>query len=255
MKRIIFILTIVTVITGCTSKKDVVYFQDIDNFPMERSADYVTTIKKNDLLSIIVSSRNMENVQFLNRSLPSGSVSNQGNTSNGGGAIQNYLVDSDGYIDFPTYGAIEVAGKSKQEIEKMLESKIRELTTDADVTIRIINFKITILGEVNNPGVFEVLDERITIPQALGLAGDLTLYGERKNVLLLRDLNGSQQAVKIDLTSASVILGDYYYLQQNDVLYVEPTKTQVQNSKISTATSIYLSIVSIALTALLFFTN
>jgi polysaccharide export outer membrane protein len=254
-KNFCCIVLFALLLVSCTSKKEILYFQNIDQLEALQTASYTTVIRKNDLLSIFVSSRNMENVQFLNRSMSSISSPSTSNGSGVSTASQNYLVDSKGFIDFPTLGAIHVAGKSKKEVSDFLESKIRELTTDAEVSIRILNFKITVLGEVNSPGTFQVSDERLTIPQALGLAGDLTIFGERKNVLLLRDKSGVQESYRIDLTSADMINSDYYYLQQNDLLYVAPNKAEANNGTFSRSTGIYVSIATFALTLIILLTR
>ncbi|MAB57231.1 MAG: hypothetical protein CL524_06730 [Aequorivita sp.] len=153
-------------------------------------------------------------------------------------------------MDFPVLGNIKVAGLTRTELSDMLTQRISEYVKDPIVTIRILNFKVSLLGEVNRPGTYNFEGERLSLPAALGLAGDLTLYGRRDNVLVIRDDGKTKNYKYLDLRSADVLNSEYYYLQQNDVVYVEPNRAQVQSSSFNRNTAIYVSVASLLLSAM-----
>ncbi|KQC34051.1 hypothetical protein AAU57_12455 [Nonlabens sp. YIK11] len=238
------------ILTGCSSKKDILYFQDISSKEIFTPPTYTSIIKNNDQLSIIVSSADMTTVSRYNRLVPS---VNDGEFRqlNGQPQLLNYLVDNKGTIDLPELGQIKVAGMTRFELEKMLTEEYKKFAKDVLVTVRLTNFKITVLGEVSRPGTYSIPDERVTLPQALGLAGDLTLYGKRTDIQLLRDNNGVQESYIIDLTKTNVLDSDLYYLQQNDVLYVGPNNAQVSGSSFNRNNPLYVSIASLILSVII----
>jgi len=249
--KFLLLTTIIVVFSGCASRTDVAYFQNLTDTSEFAPTDYKTVIKPGDLLSIIVSSKDMVTVSPYNRLVPgvsTGSVSQvQGQQQ-----LQSYLVDNTGTIEFPTMGKIVVSGLSRTELERKIRAQIQPFVPEVQVTVRFLNFKITVIGEVARPGTFSVTDERVTLLQALGLAGDLTLYGNRKDVLLLRDNNGIQESQRIDLTDSSVINSKEFFLQQNDVLIVSPNQVQVNRTSAFLQNSgLFISIASLLLTATL----
>jgi polysaccharide export outer membrane protein len=172
--------------------------------------------------------------------------------------LQTYLVDNEGNIQFPIIGQVHVGGLTKAEAEKMIEEKIKPYMSEAEkpiVTVRIPGYQISVIGEVARPGTFTVSREKITVLEALAQAGDLTIYGVRNNVQLIReDANGQKAIYFLNLNDANIINSPYYYLQQNDVLYVTPNKVKAQNSSVGSMTTLWFSATSIliSLTSLLY---
>ncbi|AUC80549.1 sugar transporter [Nonlabens sp. MB-3u-79] len=219
--------------------------QDIDTSLTTNELNYKSLIKKDDILRITVTSENMELVQPFNQFI---GPTNQGSLNGAGqqGQLFGYLVDNNGEIVFPLLGSIIAAGKTREEITEFLQSVLREkFVKDAVVDVRIVNFKVTVLGEVNNPGTFNLDYNRITLLQVIGQAGDLTIYGNRKNLTILRDLDGVQTSHRVDLTNSDFIDSEFYYLQQNDVVVVEPNYAQVQAAGFNRNASLYVSVASV----------
>nr|WP_240348100.1 polysaccharide biosynthesis/export family protein [Longitalea arenae] len=211
---------------SCTNTKKVVYFNGISDTEISNAIDNLEpVIQKNDLLSITVSSPNATASQPFNTAV---TVSTQaiGYTST---QATGYLVDQDGFIDMPMLGRIKAAGLTK----KGLKESITKVITDNKyllypvVTVRYLNFKVTVLGEVAKPMVINVPDEKINILEALGFAGDMTVYARRDNVTLIREEKGSRIVKRLDLNSGNLLSSPYYYLKSNDILYVEPNKQKV----------------------------
>lgn len=234
-------------LNACASKEDVVYFQ---NQPITAESNIAfspsITYKPNDLVSINVSALDPETVKPFNLPVITNtfsSVSYQGEMR-----IQTYLVDSDGNIEFPVIGTIQIGGLTRQETVNMLREKISEYVKDPIINIRLTNFTVTVLGEVNNPGTFSIEDERISLSEALGMAGDLTIYGKRDNVFLIREKNGVKQYGRFNLTQKNVLNDQNYYLEQNDVIYVEPNKARVRSSAFNQNNAIIISAVATLVT-------
>jgi len=244
------VVILILTLAGCSSKRDILYFQDLETKETFTPPVYRSIIKNNDLLSIIISSSNMTSAIKFNRLVPS--VNDVSDTRlTGQPQLQTYLVDNNGFIDLPELGTIKVAGRSRFELQKELTEEYRKYIKDAIVTIRLTNFKITIIGEVQRPGTFSISDERVTLPQALGLAGDLTLYGKRDDITLLRDNNGVQESHKIDLTQSDFLNSELFYLQQNDVVYVGPNNAQVNGASFNRNNPLYVSIASLILSVII----
>lgn len=237
--------------SSCASKRDIVYFQNSETMSSkyrENNFDYKVKIMPNDNLFVQVSDVNPTSVEVFNViRTQTGSISP--NTLD----ILGYLVDSNGNINFPIVGEIHVAGLTKKEATGLIQKEISRYAPDATVNIRIINYKITIMGEVMRPGVYTVTDERISVLQALALAGDLTIYGERHNVQLSRVENGEKKFYYFDLTSPDVFSSPHYYLLQNDVLYVSPNSTRVRSSTVNQNIPLTISIILAAITTATFF--
>ena len=169
--------------------------------------------------------------------------------------LQTYLVDSDGNIGFPILGTVEVQGMNRQELAAKLEKRVSEYVQDPIVNVRIVNFQLSVLGEVNRPGTFDIRDEYLSLPKALGLAGDMSIYGRRDNVLVVREENGKKTHAYLDLTDAEVINSPYYYLQQNDVVYVEPNGAQRQSASYNRNAGVYISIASVVISLIVLITK
>lgn len=163
--------------------------------------------------------------------------------------MQTYLVDNNGTIEFPVLGTLEVGGLTKSQCEQMIHDKLRPYMNAAEnpvVTVRMSNYKISVLGEVAHPGMFTVSNEKINILEALAKAGDLTIYGVRDRVKLIREnANGKKEIHTLNLNDANIISSPYYYLQQNDIVYVEPNKVKAQNSTVGQTTTLWISATSI----------
>ncbi len=234
----------VIILSSCASKKDVLYFQDepltashIDSEPRQ------LVYKPDDMLTITVSAAvDAELVQPFNL----GIITESGNdnlSANGSMRLQTYLIDYNGNIEFPTLGTIHLAGMTRTEATTMLREKIRPYAKDPIINIRLVNFTVTILGEVSNPGTFTIQDERITLPEALGMAGDLTIFGKRKDILLIREVDGKKKFAKIDLTSISSVNSPLYYLEQNDVIIVDPNNARIRSSNFNQNNAVVISAV------------
>jgi len=261
MKRIISYLTaavIAVLMTSCSSTKNVAYFQNSDFLDPEQSRFlYDARIMPKDVLTITVSTVNPDAAIPFNLTVPTPFNQNTRN-SYAQAMLQNYLVDNEGYIDYPIIGHIEVGGLTKSACEKLIHDKIvpyMNANENPIVTVRMANYKISVLGEVGRPGMYTVGNEKINILEALAQAGDLTIYGVRDRVKLIReDASGKKEIHTINLNDANLVSSPYYYLQQNDIVYVEPNKVKAQNSNIGQMTTLWFSATSIliSLTSLLY---
>lgn len=243
---------LILMLYSCASPKDVLLFQDIDSLEEYSITQRNNpTIREDDLLIITVSAPDMETVRPYNLMIetrPSYANANLGLSNNS--QQQAYLVDSNGYIELPILGRQHVAGKTRAQLVDQLRNLILKDIKDPIVNVRIVNYKVTVLGEVNRPGSYTIDGERITLPEALGLAGDMTIYGKRKNVIVLREVDGKRTHETIDLTTIASLNSEYYYLKQNDVVYVSPNSAQIQSSKFNRNASVYVSVVSLLVSVL-----
>ena len=244
------IALIVVVSTSCASRQDIVYFQDEPLTEVESiDNSFQLTYKPNDILTIDVSALDPDAVRPFNLAavMYSNNNTNPGSTNlNANGQVirQTYLVDNDGGIEFPVLGTINIGGKTRAEVTELLKQRLSDYVKDPIVNIRLINFTVTVLGEVNRPGTYTIQDERISLNEALGLAGDLTIYGRRDNVFLIREVNGEKKYAKFDMTSINVVNSPVYYLSQNDVVYVEPNGSRVRQSSYNQTTPVIISAVA-----------
>ncbi len=231
--------------TSCASQKSMTYFRNVTS----ESADSINahfqtaaepTIVKGDQLLIVVSALDEEAAAPFNLS----TVSYMSGTSTAVGSnptMQYYIVDINGDIMFPVLGRIHVEGLKKTELIDLMENKLATLLKDPVVTVRFLNYAVTVMGEVNRPGRYGSSTERMTILDALGAAGDLTPYGLRNNVLVTRETDGKLSFARLDLNSEEIFTSPYYYLQQNDVIYVSPNKVRAISSQ---NLSLYFSMIS-----------
>lgn len=245
-KTIPFLL--VFLIFSCKPSKEIIYYQNIDSLKSsDKKNNYEIKFQPDDLLTIIVSAEDPESAMPFNMSTIS--VPSMGNNNAvGQQSLQTYLVDMNGFIDFPVLGKLKVGGLSRSELMKLLETSIGEYIKNPIVNIRLVNFKISIQGEVNTPGIYNVNSDRITLIEALSLAKDLTIYGKRNNILIIREINGEKTSNRIDITKADFINSPFYYLSQNDVIYVEPNKTKINGAAIGTNTGVIISVTSLLIT-------
>jgi polysaccharide biosynthesis/export protein len=218
--------------SSCTSTKNVVYFRNVeDTTYLQRNSKMEVPIEANDILAITISSANLEASALYNQPNTSNSRSTTvtGSSTEPGG----YLVNSDGYIQLlGGLGDVKAAGLTKKELQDNITNLIlsKKLLVDPSVEIRFLNFEVTVIGEVAKPTVITVPSEKISLLKAIGLAGDLTIYGKRENVLLIREENGKKITRHIDLNSSNFFNSPYYYLEPNDVVYVQPNKAKVASA-------------------------
>lgn len=244
------LLSLTTVfLFSCKSPKNVAYIQNSDYVDFARSqALYDARIMPKDILTITVNTSNPEAAAPFNLTIPS-TYSPQGAVNWTSQTLQTYLVDNQGFIDYPVLGRIDVGGLTKSACEKMIRDKIKPYLNENEnpvVTVRMSNYKISVLGEVASPGMFTVSNEKINILEALAQAGDLTIYGVRDRVKLIRENERGRKEIHIiNLNDANLISSPYYYLQQNDIVYVEPNKVKSQNSSVGSVTNLWLSGTSI----------
>ena len=222
---------------SCVAKKEMLYLQDAEGInAMEAIVKVEPKIQQGDILSINVSALDAEAALPFN-------LFEAGGTATAPKPI-TYLVNSDGEINFPVLGKIKVEGFTTKEITSHLTETLAVYIKNPIVNIRLTNFKVTVLGEVKSPGTYPVPNERISILEAIGLAGDLTIQGKRKTVVLIREQNGKRTFIDIDLTSREILNSPYFYLAQNDVLIVEPNKSKINSSAVGANTGIILSSIS-----------
>ena len=228
---VFIVIQIVVADMSCISARKTVYFYDVkDTTYYQTVEESDPVIKKNDILSISISSLNAEASAIFNTTnnfVISSTTAAGGNTQSAG-----YLVNTDGYIELPILGNIKALGITKKQLKDNITKTILEkkLLINPIVNIRHLNFEVTVIGEVGHPTVISVPNEKISLIKALGLAGDLTIYGKRENVLLIREEDGKRKTRHINLNSSTFLNSPYYYLQANDVVYVEPNKARVASA-------------------------
>jgi polysaccharide export outer membrane protein len=238
-------VVLILLIASCGSPKKIVYFQDSQNFEtIVADNAFEPKFKVDDVVSIYVATLNPEASAPFNLTI--------GVAANGQSESLDYLVDKNGEIDFPVIGKVKILGLSPEEVKSLLRKELSSYLKDPIINVRLRNFTVTILGEVRNPGTYPIIGEQITILEALGLAGDLTIKGKRENIMVIRDFDGVKVYNKIDLTSKEAMKSPAYYLTQNDVVYVEPNKSAVSASSLDNRTSIVLSLLSIVATTTFF---
>jgi len=249
-KNIALLAITALILSACSASKNVAYLQNSDYVNFEKSRVlYDARIMPKDQLTITVNTVNAEASLPFNLTVQTAYTLGRAISTGGGGNLMPYLVDNDGYINFPIIGQLHVAGLTKRECEQLILNKIRPYMSGTEnpvVTVQMSSYSVSVLGEVTRPGSFQVGREKITILEALAQAGDLTIYGVRERVKLIReDASGKKEIHTLNLTDANIINSPYYYLQQNDVVYVEPNKVKSQNSKIGAATTLALTGTSI----------
>ena len=243
------LLSVLTVLsfTSCISTKNVAYFQNQDSIDVALSRQlYDAKIMPKDILQIRVFTTNPDAAEPFNLYQVKTATSASQSTSQN--SVFNYLVDNDGNIDFPVIGNIHLGGMTKNEAEAYIKGLIKPYMSETEnpvIHVRMVNYKYAVIGEVNRPGMFTTMNEKINIIEALAQAGDLTLYGERDKIFLLREnSNGQKEYHRLNLNDANIISSPYYYLQQNDIVYVEPMKGKARRSYFTTATSMWFTLTS-----------
>jgi len=240
--RVVLVFVGIFAIYSCGSRKEIVYFQNIDSTASyDGSKNYEAKLQPDDLLSIIVSADSPEVTTPFN--LPDF----EGNDAANRG-FKTYLIDSEGFIDFPILRKQKLGGLTRTEAHAKLVAAISEYINNPTINLRIVNYKVSVLGEVARPNSYTISGERITVLEALSMAGDLTIYGKRENVLVIREIEGKKTFARLDLTKSDILNSPFYYLGQNDVVFVEQNKTRINSSKIGPDVGVILSAVSILIT-------
>jgi len=244
-QNIFLVLTVIFCLSSCVDQKQIAYFQKGINQPdtLEVAKAYIPKIQPGDILSIPIGSLNPIASSFFNpfstmpvtNDNPSSQTSTASPGGNGGSsspslvqsAAPGYLVDADGNIELPLMGTVKVAGLTTKAAHDTIKNKLKFYLKEPTVSVRFLNYKISVLGEVFRPSVYVIPNESITLPEALSLAGDMTIYGKRDNVLVIRDNNGKKEFGRVNLNTRDVYSSPYYYLHANDVVYVEPSKGRI----------------------------
>lgn len=244
-QRSILLLTLLVavVMNSCASREKIVYLQNPSVIDSNNSKSYESRLQPDDLLSIIVNSSSPELTKPFN--LLMGSVQDKTDLINAQQRLQTYLIDKDGFIDFPVVGKIKLGGLTRLEAEELIKQKLIEEIKDVNINLRILNYKISVQGEVTRPGVYTIQSERITLMEALSLAGDLTIYGRRDNILVIRENDGKKTYNYVDITKADFVNSEFYYLAQNDLVYVEPNKVRINSSSVGPNVSVIISAISV----------
>lgn len=240
--NLLFCVLCLALLSSCVSRKNMVYFQEVEQLQqgMARAQENNLEIKPDDVLTIRVSAAEQQAATPFNLTKTVGSQGLRGDVE-----LETYLVSNQGTIEFPVLGTIEVEGMTNIELSAQIKDMLGEYLDNPIVNVRIMNFHISVLGEVNNPGRFEIEDDHITLAEALGLAGDLTIFGRRTNILVLSNEGGVKTYNYLDLTDADVVKSPYYNLRQNDVIYVEPRASKRQTAGSLSVAATYLSIASV----------
>lgn len=240
---------------SCKLREKMVYFNSLpsDTIEVNENTSFDVKLKVDDFVSIIVSDLDEESTAQFNMKVTFNQITGY---SNGSNVLIGYLLDSDGMVNLPVIGQLKLAGLTKKEAVKLIEEKLKVYLKNPVVNITIQNYKVTVLGEVNMPGTFRIPNDRITILEAIGLAGDLKITGVRKNIIVIREVNGIKSRYKIDLTNPNLFSSPVYYLHQNDVVYVEPNYNSMANSTfIRSNGTIFISITSLILSTLILLTR
>ena len=261
MKKIIykslFVFLCIILFSACASQKKIIYLQGVENgYTQQMDFDYEIRIQPNDLIAILVNSKNPDLAQMFNLPLVTYQIGAMNSISQ---RTLGYLVNKEGEINFPQLGLINVGGLTRNQLTDTIQQKLiaEGYLNDPVVTVQFLNFKVSVLGEVARPGNIKVESDRITLFDALSAAGDLTVYGQRDNVKIIREKDGDRTISVVDLRNEDILNSQFYYLQQNDIVYVQPNKAKAgqreinQNRTVSTwasITSVLLSAISIVLT-------
>lgn len=244
-KKIVLLACLSLLIASCASRKNLIYLNQSD-VSRSDAVNYENTLQCDDNLLITVTSSQPElandyNLMYL--SSKSTEVTSSTNTT-----LYTYLIDKNGEIDFPGIGKIKLAGLTRIEAEQKIKDSLKDYLKDPGVILRVLNFQVSVLGEVARPGTVSVRGDRITIFEAISSAGDLTIYGKRNNVTIIREKDGVKTINEVDLRDSNVINSPFYYLAHNDVVYVKPNKTRINSSAVGPNLTVGISALSLLIT-------
>ena len=241
-------LGIMLLLGACNAQRNVLYLQDIESgTEITLPENYIIRLKPLDQITVVVNSRNPELAKPFNSSTSFNAITGTNVTSvTGESSLQVLTIDERGYVTMPILGEIECAGMTRQELAAEIESRIIEggYLADPQVNVRFAELTISILGEVNKPGRYDIKKDQISILEALALAGDMTIYGNRNDVAVVRERDGKSIVTKLDLRSSDIFASPCYYLEQNDLVIVSPNKYKAATSEINQNRSVWISIAS-----------
>lgn len=242
------LLVMLIMFNSCGSRRNMVYLQPDSTKISTLYEQYVPKIQINDILTIVVTAADPKVTAPFNpvSSMTSGSVTQQMEMA----LRPTYTVDEKGEISLPMLGKVHLLGLTRIQAIEKIRNELSQYIKDPGVNINFNNFRVSVLGEVARPGSFIMPTERVTVLEALGMAGDLTIRGVRENIMLIREVDGQKTMHRLDLTQQNTLNSPYYYLAQNDVIYVEPNKAQINNSKLGANTNIIISIASLLITVI-----
>ena len=252
MNRLFLIICLIACLTACKTPEKINYIQDVEpgvTQPIESRQSII--IQPKDMLSIIVSTKDPELAAMFNMSVQANRAGVPVESYKNNQYLSGYVVDNNGDIDFPVLGKIHAAGLSRWALQEKIAHELteRNLLKDMVVTIEFMNFKVSVLGEVKNPGTYSIEGDKVTVLEAIAMAGDLTIYGLRDEVYVIREENGERQNFKLDLRSKEIFNSPAYYLRQNDIIYVQPNEVRAGQSTINQnsvrSISLWLSITSL----------
>lgn len=251
-KQLLIFCSIILSLSSCKLREKIVYFNDSD-LKGNSEIKFSPILQVDDLISIVVSDIDQETVALFNNQ-----TSGAQNTSyvNGVATSSGYLIDVNGEVNIPIIGKIKIAGMKRSDAIFLIENELKKYLNNPVVHLNILNYKVTVLGEVNAPGTYRIPNERITILEVIGLAGDLKISGLRKNILVIREENNEKKEYRLDLTSKEIFNSPAYYLKQNDVVYVEPNmNSRVNSTFLKSNSPIFISITSILLSTIILITR
>ncbi len=254
--RYLIFSVVVALSASCVSNKKIAYFQDIQSIKQAKldSAAVFTepVIQSDDILSINIFTLNPQSGAIVNQAASNTVLGGGANTAVAAQQVSGFLVDRNGDVELSLIGKVKVAGLTTYQARELIREKAAVVYKEPNVQLRFANFKVSVLGEVNSPSTYTLPNEKVSILDALSLAGDLTIYGKRDNVLIVRDNNGKKEFVRLDLNSSKIFNSPFYYLKQNDVVYVEPNKRKVSasNSAQIQTISVIASVISVIVLAI-----
>ena len=238
---------------SCAPRQEINYMKDIENIALDNSIkNSRSTLQPGDQLVITVSAKDLDVVKPFNQNYSSTATVAQYSIASGNAQFQpvptsgpTYIVDTDGNIDFPQIGLVDTKGENLETLKAKLAGLISTYVKSPVVDVKLINFKVSVLGEVAKPGTYVIPDGNTTLLQTLGLAGDLTAFGVRNNILIVRNVDGKFTQQRIDITSAQFINSPFYYLKQNDMIYVQPNTVREKSARVDPNTGLYISVASV----------
>jgi polysaccharide export outer membrane protein len=252
---ILLLLAISLLSTSCKLREKTIYFQGTSTDSTLTNVNYTPIFKSDDFLAIVVYGDDPESVVPFNLTATTTNSTLSGYES-GVASTTGYLIDANGDVNMPIIGKVHISGLNRMEATELIQSKLKDYIKNPIVSIQIQNYKVTVLGDVRNPGTFKIPNERITLIEAIGLAGDLSITGSRKNVLVIRDSNGTKTEYRVDLTKKDFFQSPVYYLTQNDVVYVEPSMVKRTEATLwRTSGPVLITLTSLILTTITLITT
>lgn len=243
-------------ISSCISRRNVTYLENVSSANrsvLEQVATFTEpVIQPDDILAVSINTIDPTSAAVVNQAGTTISVTSSSGSNNGREQVSGYLVDKNGEIELSLIGKVKVAGLTTFQAKELIRDKASRDLKNPNVTVRFANFKVSVLGEVNRPTVYSLPNEKVSILDVLSLAGDLTIFGRRDNIMVIRDVNGKKEFARLNLNTTDIFKSPYYFLKQNDVVYVEPNKAKVLQLNNSTRTTAALIISALSTIVLIY---